>query len=268
MRSAKLHHITPCPDGGIGRRTSFRCWRSQGRGGSSPLLGTIASQSVENTERSSPRRSSQRVCYKKLLRDDAPPSHGKSQNTVIGEGRDCYGNLLRNLPKGVLLRGRKLYYRHTVPIDAQPLLSRVEIWRSLRTDSLTVAKRRLPSVVARIEMEIEQARALAGLPVDQTLTRPLQDDPSEHCETIESTPIKAIHPIGSTTLGEAYRTYIDDPTRAWTANTREAYETSRKLAIAVIGAAVPIASISRKHCRDLLEVLRFLLTCPPKDPSF
>ena len=29
-----------CPDGGIGRRTSFRCWRSQGRGGSSPLLGT------------------------------------------------------------------------------------------------------------------------------------------------------------------------------------------------------------------------------------
>jgi hypothetical protein len=31
----------PCPGGGIGRRTSFRCWRSQGRGGSSPLLGTI-----------------------------------------------------------------------------------------------------------------------------------------------------------------------------------------------------------------------------------
>lgn len=30
------------PDGGIGRRTSFRCWRSQGRGGSSPLLGTIS----------------------------------------------------------------------------------------------------------------------------------------------------------------------------------------------------------------------------------
>src|ERR1044071_317642 len=33
-----------CPGGGIGRRTSFRCWRSQGRGGSSPLLGTIADQ--------------------------------------------------------------------------------------------------------------------------------------------------------------------------------------------------------------------------------
>ena len=31
-----------CPDGGIGRRTVFRWRRSQGRGGSSPLLGTIS----------------------------------------------------------------------------------------------------------------------------------------------------------------------------------------------------------------------------------
>ena len=29
------------PDGGIGRRASFRCWYSKGCGGSSPLLGTI-----------------------------------------------------------------------------------------------------------------------------------------------------------------------------------------------------------------------------------
>jgi hypothetical protein len=29
-----------CPDGGIGRRASFRCWFPKGSGGSSPLLGT------------------------------------------------------------------------------------------------------------------------------------------------------------------------------------------------------------------------------------
>src|SRR5438552_9590460 len=40
--AAYLDILIPCPGGGIGRRTSFRCWRSQGRGGSSPLLGTIA----------------------------------------------------------------------------------------------------------------------------------------------------------------------------------------------------------------------------------
>jgi hypothetical protein len=36
-----------CPGGGIGRRTSFRCWRSQGRGGSSPLLGTTFDRACE-----------------------------------------------------------------------------------------------------------------------------------------------------------------------------------------------------------------------------
>lgn len=47
---------------------------------------------------------------------------------------------------------------------------------SLRTDSLAVAMRRLPGVVARIEMEIEHVRAIAGLPVDAMLIRPLKND--------------------------------------------------------------------------------------------
>jgi hypothetical protein len=34
--------ITSCPNGGIGRRASFRSWFSQGSGGSSPLSGTKA----------------------------------------------------------------------------------------------------------------------------------------------------------------------------------------------------------------------------------
>ena len=118
--------------------------------------------------------------------------------------------------------------------------------------------RRLPSVVARIEMEIEHARAMGGLPVDATLIRPLKDDPAEHAIQIAPPPAPSVQPDSPLTLAEAYRNYIDDPTRAWTANTREAYETSRRLAIAVIGEAVPIASISRTHCRDLLDVLRFL----------
>lgn len=160
----------------------------------------------------------------------------------------------------MLRRGHKFYYRHTVPVDAQRLLNRLEIWRSLRTDSFAVAVRRLPSVVARIEIEIEHARAIAGLPVDPTLILPWKDDPAEHPIPI---PIalslgERDQPDSPLTLAEAYRDYIDDPTRAWTANTREAYETSRKLAVAVIGEAVPIASISRTHCRDMLDVLRFL----------
>ena len=38
--SGKIHLLYGSPDGEIGRRTSFRCWRLHGRGGSSPLPGT------------------------------------------------------------------------------------------------------------------------------------------------------------------------------------------------------------------------------------
>ncbi len=57
----------PCPDGGIGRRTSFRCWRSQGRGGSSPLLGTIFLFSVNRKHSTSPRISA--IFSDKLVAD-------------------------------------------------------------------------------------------------------------------------------------------------------------------------------------------------------
>lgn len=65
----------------------------------------------------------------------------------------------------MLRRGHKLYYRYTVPVDSQSLLDRLEIWRSLHTDSLSVALRRLP--------------VLAGLPIDAILIRPLDDDLAE-----------------------------------------------------------------------------------------
>ncbi len=92
----------------------------------------------------------------------------------------CYGKLLRDLAKGLARRGRKLHYRHTIPVDAQRLLNRLEIWRSLRTGSLAIALRRLPTIIARIEMEIEHAREVAGLPVDTTLIQSLKDDLAEH----------------------------------------------------------------------------------------
>ncbi|PTW44576.1 phage integrase family protein [Sphingomonas faeni] len=160
----------------------------------------------------------------------------------------------------MLRRGQKLYYRHTIPVDAQRLLNRLEIWRSLRTDSLAVALRRLPGVKARIEIEIENARAMAGLPIDAMLIRPLDDDPANHAISvpIASLPAEQAQPDSPLTLAEAYSNYINDPTHAWTASTREAYETGRKLAVAMIGEAVPIASISRAQCRDMLDVLRFL----------
>jgi hypothetical protein len=43
-------------------------------------------------------------------------------------------------------------------LTLQCLLNRLEVWRSLRMDGLAIAVRRLPSIVARIEMEMELSR--------------------------------------------------------------------------------------------------------------
>ena len=167
------------------------------------------------------------------------------------------------MPIGMSMRGSRFYHRRRLPSDVRRLTGKAEIWRSLRTDSLKVALRRLPSVAARVEAEIEYVRLSGGLTVDAALIGPLPDDQVERREAIQPALVPNIETGSSLTPAEAYQRYINDPTRSWSPSTREAYETCRKLSIAVIGGEVSIASIGRAHCRDLLDVLRFL----PRDAS-
>jgi hypothetical protein len=116
----------PCPDGGIGRRTSFRCWRSQGRGGSSPLLGTNALKSLS---KSSNRRSTQRVCYDPLLRFGAHSSGLSYGKTVRNGPRGCYGSIKNRGHHPHLPRPRLLHHRHHT--DSCGLRLRVLLTQSL-----------------------------------------------------------------------------------------------------------------------------------------
>ncbi|RDC60897.1 hypothetical protein HME9302_02113 [Alteripontixanthobacter maritimus] len=152
-----------------------------------------------------------------------------------------------------------------VPLDAQPLIGRKEIWRSLRTDSVQIALRRLPMIVGAIEADIEQARKVAGREVDPnllpTVHTPSQDDLIEGSATVSD----GLRPIDLNdcrllTLGDAYARYINDPTKAWSPSTREAYETCRRTITSIVGNNVLMSDLARTHCRDLLEVLRFLPT--------
>ena len=142
-------------------------------------------------------------------------------------------------------------------------MGRAEIWRSLRTDSLKIALRRLPSAMVRVEAEIEHRRWAAGLHCDPTLLEPSSDDAMPRSQAIldaalvEAEPSPPV-PTSSLTLGEAYEQYMTDPTQGWSARTREAYETSRRLAVSIIGKDVPMRSLARAHCRDYIDVLRFM----------
>ena len=65
----------------------------------------------------------------------------------------------------MMLRGGRFYLRRHVPTDIQPIIGRVEVWRSLKTDSLQTALRRLPLITATLESEFERIRHDAGLTV-------------------------------------------------------------------------------------------------------
>ena len=106
------------------------------------------------------------MCYGKLLRDFGPIVRPSSTESADNHDLNCYGKLLRDLPRGLFDRDGRYYYRKSVPVIVQRLTGKVELWRSLKTDSLSVALRRLPLVSASIEAEFESSKQKAGLPVD------------------------------------------------------------------------------------------------------
>ncbi len=258
MARPTTHNRCSCPGGGIGRRTSFRCWRSQGRGGSSPLLGTIASDGTETLGKLSSGRSPKRPCYGNLLRFRATVEQRNLTKTARNHSADCYGILLRDLPRGVFVRAGRFYYRRTLPIEVQRLTGRLEVWRSLRTDSRRTAMRRLPAVIAEVELRIEIARNGHGLSVDTTLIRPFFDN-LPRAATIGHVSDNALRSeIAPLRLGDAYSRYLDDPTHSWSASTRQAYETTRDLVVRTLGSDRLIHQLNRQHVRELVNVLRFL----------
>ncbi|MEN5362282.1 DUF6538 domain-containing protein [Brevundimonas intermedia] len=82
----------------------------------------------------------------------------------------CYTSLLHNVRTHLVERGGgRIYYRRRVPKPLREIVGKKEIWRSLATDSPTVAKRRALRVAAQVEHEFEIARSKVGSSVDQML---------------------------------------------------------------------------------------------------
>ena len=156
-----------------------------------------------------------------------------------------------------MLRGNRFYLRRHVPTDLQPIIGRAEVWRSLKTDSLQMALRRLPLVTAALESEFERIRHDAGLTVDEALLRPSGDDLRGRLGRAQIEPREGDAPQPPT-LAQAYARYMDDPTHHWSPSTRQAYETTRKFVVGIIGGEVRMDALSRAHCRDYLDVLRFM----------
>ena len=124
-----------------------------------------------------------------------------------------------------------------------------------------MAVRRSHQIAASIERCFEEAKAQSGATVDQTILSSL-DMGAAHPNSARTPESKSV-PVqdGSTlglTLAEVYDAYMSDPTRDWSPRTRLAYQTTRTLALAIFAAKTPIRSITRGHCREFIQVLRWL----------
>ncbi|MES2443929.1 MAG: DUF6538 domain-containing protein [Pseudomonadota bacterium] len=156
-------------------------------------------------------------------------------------------------------RNGHFYVRRRVPSAVRSEMGQGEIWRSLQTDSLKIALRRFPLISSLVEAAIEQARLNSGLSVDATLLRPLINDKARTTGLSSVTPLRETSQIVeqeplplAMTFGEAYQSYIDDPTHCWAERTRRTYDTTRKLAVSIIGENTPIRAVGRVQIRDLV----------------
>ena len=145
-----------------------------------------------------------------------------------------------------------------MPIDLTAVWKGREVWRSLDTDSLSIALRRIHRIAAEIEAEFETARGEAGHPVDRTL----YISSAAHATVPDKSAIVLAHPTTSNlspiirTIGEVYDRYIADPKHSWSKRTAIAHATTRKWVVEAFGEQTALTGITREACRDFVELLR------------
>ncbi|MFC5373527.1 DUF6538 domain-containing protein [Brevundimonas faecalis] len=222
---------------------------------SSNLFGCATSPIiVENAAEKPSERPSPHDCYTSLLHNASGNRELTPSDRSGNWCGDCYTNLLHNVRTHLIQRsGRRIYYRRRVPDPLRSVIGRKEIWRSLGTDSLTVAKRRALRVAAQIEHEFEIARSKVGHSVDPIILEGFAQRASGAAAPVVVEPEA---PTG-VTLGDLYDAYMSDPTRDWSPTTRMAYQTTKRIVLAILGGDTPVRSITRSQCREMIEVLRW-----------
>ena len=82
-------------------------------------------------------------CYTTLLHNSTD-DHGLTHYDHSRKwGQGCYTKLLHNVRTHLVERsGGRIYYRRRVPDALRGIVGKKEVWKSLGTDSPTVAKRR------------------------------------------------------------------------------------------------------------------------------
>ncbi|MEQ1540000.1 MAG: site-specific integrase, partial [Sphingorhabdus sp.] len=233
--------------------------------GSNPFARSRHPEIAEKQSKNRTQRSKTAVCYAELLHNAQSSSSTSICNRSENSRNDCYTNLLRKLPAGAFSRGGIIYYRKRVPNALRTVLGRSEIWRSLRTDSVEIARRRFHAAAAEVEAEFDVARVAIGLLIQPMVAT------SRHLDGIadQRSLLNELHlrftELGvesssqksatGKTLGEVYDLYTVDPRHTWCKRTVDAYLTTRKWVTAFFGEDTPIEKVTREQCRGFVQML-------------
>ena len=145
-----------------------------------------------------------------------------------------------------------------MPTDLLTILGRHEVWRSLETDSYTMAVRRLHRVAADIEAEFEKARGALGRTVDPVLlaTGDREGVINQALAVDAPQPSSPVPKPTTRTIAEVYDRFIADPRHIWSKRTAIAHTTTRKWIVETFGAGTPLGAITREGCREFVDLLR------------
>ena len=111
-------------------------------------------------------------------------------------------------------------------------------------------------MAAQIEHEFEVCRSKMGLIIDPIILEAFTEPVPMASASASASVVEPEEPNGIT-LGDLYDAYMDDPTRDWSPTTRMAYQTTKRIVLAILGKDTPVRSITRSQCRDMIEVLRW-----------
>ncbi len=137
-------------------------------------------------------------------------------------------------------------------------MAQSEIWRSLSTDSYSMALRRIHRVAAGIEAEFEKARCSTGSVIDPVLLATPISELSGSTQLVPAVSQLPAPPSPSITrtIGDVYDRFIADPKHQWSKRTQIAHATTRKWVVEVFGEETALIDITREGCRDFVALLR------------
>ena len=145
-----------------------------------------------------------------------------------------------NRDRGLWRRGSVFQCRVRVPRDLVGVLGTERINRSLATSSRREARRALRATAHEIDMYFDDVRR-NGAPTRAATTRPSRAAPADEI-----------------TLRQAYEMFLNDASTARSAKTLLAYRTISQTVMDILGEHVPLRSITRPQCRELLTKLGML----------